>query len=68
MFGPLRAFLRSLYDFFESPEELCICSEFVGGSLEDLAPAPSGDLKEKSLIALFGHPSLLNKRPWWVSQ
>lgn len=60
--GLLSAFLRSLYDFFESPEELCMCYEFVDSSLEDLVSAPSGDLKEKSLIALFGHLSLLNKQ------
>lgn len=36
-FGLLRAFLRSLYDFFASPEEPCTCYEFVDGSLEDLA-------------------------------
>ena len=61
-FGLLRAFLRSLYDLFESLEELCMCYEFVDGSLEDLVSAPSGDLKEKSLTALFGHLSLLNKQ------
>ncbi len=34
--GLLRTFLRSLYDFFESPEELCICCRFVDSSLENL--------------------------------
>ncbi len=36
-FGLLRALLRSLYDFFASPEEPCTCYEFVDGSPEDLA-------------------------------
>lgn len=61
-FGLLPAFLRSLDDLFESRQEPCTCYEFVDGSLEDVDSTGAGDLKEKSLIALFGHPSLLNKQ------
>ena len=55
-------FSRSLYNFFEFPEEPCTCYEFVDGSPEDLASAPSGDCEEKSVIALFVHPLLLYKQ------
>ena len=48
-------FLRSLYEFFEAPRELYICHEFVDGSLEDRVSAPSRDLEDKSLFALFGY-------------
>lgn len=61
-FGLLPAFLRSLDDLFESRQESCTCHEFVDGSLEDVDSTGAGDLREKSLIALFGHPSLLNKQ------
>lgn len=36
--------------------------EFADGSLENVDSTGSGDLKEKSLIVLFGHHSLLNKQ------
>jgi len=61
-FGLLPAFLRSLDDLFESRQEPCTCYEFVDGSLEDVDSTGAGDLKKKSLVALFVHPSLLNKQ------
>lgn len=49
-------------DLFKSRQEPCTCYEFVGCGLEDVDSTGVGDLKEKSLIALFGYASLLNKQ------
>jgi len=48
-----------MFDIFKSLAETCTIYEFIDFSAQSHA---KGELKEKSLIALFGHSSLLNKQ------